>query len=140
MVCTGRICRSPKAEGYLAARLPDLAIDSAVIMDRNVGRPPHQGTRAVTLARGVRRRAQRVRQFTAEDLRRFGVIPGVDDYNMVPLSALRPSDAMASVGWLGVYLARGRIAAIADPWGQENAMFETIFLIRFTRQRRVWPV
>lgn len=127
MVCKGNICRSPTAEGCLAAQLPDLAIDSAAIMDWNVGRPPHADTQDVALARGIRLAAQRARQISAEDFRRFDLILGMDDDNMAALSALRPADATAFVGLLGAYLDPGSIQPIADPWGQDRAMFEAVF-------------
>lgn len=127
MVCKGNICRSPTAEGCLSALLPDLTIDSAAIMDWNIGRPPHAETQAVALARGIRLQAQRARQITAGDFRRFDLILGMDDENMVALQAIRPADATAVVGRLGAYLEPGRPAAIADPWGHDRAVFEAVF-------------
>lgn len=127
MVCKGNICRSPTAEGCLAAHLPELVIDSAAIMDWNVGRPPHADTQDVALARGISLAAQRARQITVEDFRRFDLILGMDDENMAALSALRPADATAVVGRLGAYLDPGSIPAIADPWGHDRAVFEAVF-------------
>lgn len=127
MVCKGNICRSPTAEGCLSAHLPELVIDSAAIMDWNVGRPPHADTQDVALARGISLAAQRARQITAEDFRRFDLILGMDDENMAALSALRPADATAVVGRLGAYLDPGSIPAIADPWGHDRTMFEAVF-------------
>jgi L-ascorbate metabolism protein UlaG (beta-lactamase superfamily)/protein-tyrosine-phosphatase len=127
MVCKGNICRSPTAEGCLSALRPDLTIDSAAIMDWNVGRPPHDETQAVALRRGVRLEAQRARQIGPEDFRRFDLILGMDDENMAALAALRPGDATAFVGRLGAYLEPGRAPAIADPWGHDRAVFEAVF-------------
>ncbi len=127
MVCKGNICRSPTAEGCLAAHLPGLAIDSAAIMDWNVGCPPHADTQDVALARGIGLAAQRARQITVEDFRRFDLILGMDDENMAALSALRPANATAVIGRLGAYLDPGNVLAIADPWGHDRAMFEAVF-------------
>lgn len=127
MVCKGNICRSPTAEGCLAAHLPGLVIDSAAIMDWNVGRPPHAVTQDVALARGISLAAQRARQITVEDFQRFDLILSMDEENMAALSALRPADATAVVGCLGAYLDPGSIQAIADPWGHDRAMFEAVF-------------
>lgn len=127
MVCKGNICRSPTAEGCMAAHRPDVVVDSAAIMDWNVGRAPHDDTQTVARARGVRLEAQRARQITVEDFRRFDLILGMDGENMAALSALRPADATAFVGRLGAYLEPGRIADIADPWGRDRAAFEAVF-------------
>jgi L-ascorbate metabolism protein UlaG (beta-lactamase superfamily)/protein-tyrosine-phosphatase len=127
MVCKGNICRSPTAEGCLSAHLPNVTVDSAAIMDWNVGRPPHEESQAVALARGIRLEAQRARQIKIEDYHRFDLILGMDEENMAALGALRPADARAFVGRLGAYLEPGGVAEIADPWGQERAMFEAVF-------------
>lgn len=127
MVCKGNICRSPTAEGCLAARLPDLRIDSAAIMDWNVGRPPHVGTQAVAQARGLHLERQRARQIATADFYRFDLILGMDDENIAALTALRPPDATAFVGRLGAYLEPGQLCEIADPWGKERPAFEAVF-------------
>jgi L-ascorbate metabolism protein UlaG (beta-lactamase superfamily)/protein-tyrosine-phosphatase len=127
MVCKGNICRSPTAQGCLAAHLPGFRVDSAAIMDWNAGRPPHADTQAVARARGLRIEALRARQVAAEDFRRFDLILGMDDENMAALAAFRPADATAVLGQLGAYLEPGRIVPIADPWGQERAAFEAVF-------------
>lgn len=111
----------------MAAHRPDVVVDSAAIMDWNVGRAPHDDTQTVARARGVRLEAQRARQITVEDFRRFDLILGMDGENMAALSALRPADATAFVGRLGAYLEPGRIADIADPWGRDRAAFEAVF-------------
>lgn len=127
MVCKGNICRSPTAEGCLTSQLPGLCVDSAAIMDWNVGRAPHDETQAVARARGVLLGAQRARQITTEDFHRFDLILGMDDENMAALAALRPDDATAVVGRLGAYLEPGSVADIADPWGHTRAVFEAVF-------------
>ena len=127
MVCKGNICRSPTAEGCLSSHRPGVTIDSAAIMDWNVGRPPHDETQAVALTRGVRLDGQRARQIIGEDFRRFDLILGMDDENMAALATLRPSDGTAVIGRLGSYLEPGRASAIADPWGHDRAVFEAVF-------------
>jgi L-ascorbate metabolism protein UlaG (beta-lactamase superfamily)/protein-tyrosine-phosphatase len=127
MVCKGNICRSPTAEGCLAAQLPDLHVDSAAIMDWNVGRAPHEVTQAVAGARGIRLGSRRARQIETADFHRFDLVLGMDQDNMHALKALRPADARAVVGWLGAYLEPGRVQEIADPWGKDRAAFEAVF-------------
>lgn len=127
MVCRGNICRSPTAQGCLAAHLPETRVDSAAIMDWNVGRAPHDETRAVALGRGIRLDGQSARQIEAEDFRRFDLILGMDTENIDALVALRPADSTAFVGRLGAYLEPGVMQEIEDPWGKERAVFEAVF-------------
>lgn len=127
MVCKGNICRSPTAEGCLAAQVPDLPVDSAAIMDWNVGRPPHDASQAVAQARGIDLGQQRARQIEAADFLRFDLILAMDAENLQALSKLRPPDATAVVGRLGAYLAPGTVAEIDDPWGKDRAAFEAVF-------------
>jgi L-ascorbate metabolism protein UlaG (beta-lactamase superfamily)/protein-tyrosine-phosphatase len=127
MVCKGNICRSPTAQGCFARYVPDVAVDSAAIMDWNVGRPPHGETQTVAAARGIDLSEQRARQIRTEDFRRFDLILGMDDENMAGLMAIRPSDATAFVGRLSAFLAPGAVETIADPWGHDRAVFEDVF-------------
>lgn len=127
MVCKGNICRSPTAQGCLEAVAADVTVDSAAIMDWNVGHAPHGVTREVASNRGVVLDQQRARQIDAEDFRKFDLILGMDDENMAALAALRPADATAVVGRLGAYLSPGAAPAIADPWGRDRAAFEAVF-------------
>jgi L-ascorbate metabolism protein UlaG (beta-lactamase superfamily)/protein-tyrosine-phosphatase len=127
MVCKGNICRSPTAQGCLAARLPGIVADSAAIMDWNVGRPPHDMTQAVAAARGVALSAQRARQIEASDFDRFDLILGMDAENMQALTKLRPPGTRARLGALGAYLRSGFVDEIDDPWGKDRRAFETVY-------------
>lgn len=127
MVCKGNICRSPTAQGCLTARLPGLTVDSAAIMDWNLGRPPHEMTQAVAAARGVPLHGQRARQIAPSDFRAFDLILGMDDETLSALAALRPADATAVLGRLGAYAEPGRSPEIPDPWGKDRAAFEAVF-------------
>jgi len=127
MVCRGNICRSPTAEGCLARHAAGVAMDSAAIMDWNVGRPPHADSQAVALARGVALDHQRARQIGTEDFFAFDLILGMDEENMAALTALRPADSTAVLGLLGAYLTPGEVIPIEDPWGQHHSVFKTVF-------------
>lgn len=127
MVCKGNICRSPTAQACLEVRLPGAQVDSAAIMDWNIGRPPHGQSQAAARARGLDLSQQRARQVTAQDFTAFDLILGMDAENVAALRALRPEGAPARLGQLGAYLAPGEITDIADPWGQGDAAFEATF-------------
>ena len=127
IVCRGNICRSPTADGILRQALPGHRIDSAAIMDWNIGKPPHRDTVAVAAARGVSLEMLVGRQIELSDFHAFDLILGMDDANMEALEAMKPSSATALIGRLGALTGPGDIATIVDPWGEPHAIFEAVF-------------
>lgn len=127
IVCRGNICRSPTADGILRAALPRHRIDSAAIMDWNVGKPPHAETTAVAAARGVALDKLVARQIRKTDFTEFDLILCMDDENMEAMRALRPEGSHARIGRLGAYGAPGEEPTIIDPWGQSPEVFEAVF-------------
>lgn len=127
VVCRGNICRSPTAHGVLRAALPGHRIDSAAIMDWNVGKPPHAETISVAAARGVALETLVARQIRKTDFEEFDLILGMDDLNMEAIRALRPEGGHARIGRLGAYANLGEETTIIDPWGQERGAFEAVF-------------
>jgi L-ascorbate metabolism protein UlaG (beta-lactamase superfamily)/protein-tyrosine-phosphatase len=126
MVCKGNICRSPLAEALVAGQPAPPHVESAAIMDWNVGSAPHAGTRAVASDRGVDLSALRARQVTESDFTRFDVILCMDRENLSALQALRPPNSRARIGMLGAYLKPGEVPDIQDPWGRDRAAFEAV--------------
>jgi L-ascorbate metabolism protein UlaG (beta-lactamase superfamily)/protein-tyrosine-phosphatase len=127
IVCRGNICRSPTADGILRAALPDHRIDSAAIMDWNVGKPPHGETMAVAAGRGIRLDTLVARQIQETDFEEFDLILGMDDHNMAAIRALQPATGRARIGRLGAFAAPGEETSIIDPWGEPRATFEAVF-------------
>jgi len=126
-VCKGNICRSPTAEAVLRKLLPAVEVDSAAIMDWNIGQPAHETSRAVALARGVDLAGLCARQITAEDFERFDLILAMDAENEAALASMRPDHCRAGIGLLGAYLDPGCRPDIEDPWGRSTKAFETTF-------------
>lgn len=118
LVCKGNICRSPLAEGILSERLPNVKIQSAALMDWNVGRSPHPQTMAVAADRGVDLSNKRARQLTSTDFNNFDIILCMDNDNYLALKSLRPVNSRAQIGLLGAYILPGEIPDIQDPWGK----------------------
>lgn len=75
MVCLGNICRSPLAEGILAARAEqaglDWTIDSAGTNGYHTGEAPHPLSQKVARLNGVDISRQRSRKFTAVDFDQY---------------------------------------------------------------------
>lgn len=126
-VCRGNICRSPIADGILRSLLPEFRIDSAAIMDWNVGKAPHPDTVAVATDRGIDISGLVARQVAASDFDEFDLILAMDDENLAALAALQPKRARARLGRLTAYSDPGAGRAIVDPWGQDRAAFESVF-------------
>lgn len=127
IVCRGNICRSPTADGILRAALPGHRIDSAAIMDWNVGKPPHGETIAVAADRGIHLDTLIARQIRETDFEEFDLILGMDDHNMDAIHDLQPSTGQARIGRLGAFAAPGTETSIIDPWGEPRATFEAVF-------------
>ncbi|MFO1151720.1 MAG: MBL fold metallo-hydrolase [Alsobacter sp.] len=125
-VCKGNICRSPLAEGLLAAKSPRCHVESAGLMDGPVGRPPHPRTQAIASERGLDLSRLRARQVAASDFARFDLILGMDRDNLATLRAMRPPASGARLGRLGAYLEPGSVPDIEDPWGRDGAAFRAV--------------
>ncbi|MFO1067635.1 MAG: MBL fold metallo-hydrolase [Geminicoccaceae bacterium] len=126
-VCKGNICRSPTAEALLRRRLPGHRVESAGVLDWNVGRPAHALTRAVAARRGLDLAGHVARQVDGGDGSRFDLILAMDDANLAALDDLLPASRTARLGLLGGYGEPGSRDGIDDPWGREPAEFERTF-------------
>lgn len=124
-VCLGNTCRSPMAEGVLAAMARDrglsLEIDSAGLGPWHVGKPPQPLGVAVAARRGYDTSGQRSRMVTAEDFTGFDLILAMDRANVAGLEARRPAGATARVR---LFDPQGR--DIPDPWEGTEADYEHV--------------
>jgi protein-tyrosine phosphatase len=84
-VCLGNICRSPLAEGIFRHLVAEMGgqyrIDSAGTGGWHVGEPPHPGSRAVALERGVDLTGQVSRKVRADELDQWDWIIAMDSSN-----------------------------------------------------------
>ncbi|MFM1794334.1 MAG: hypothetical protein RL642_719 [Bacteroidota bacterium] len=78
MVCLGNICRSPSAEGVLAAKCKEKGlnweVDSAGTNGLHNGERPHPLSQSVSQLNGIDISGQRSRPFSAEDMEQFDLI------------------------------------------------------------------
>jgi protein-tyrosine phosphatase len=84
MVCLGNICRSPLAEGLLAAKLPKdkFFVDSAGTGAYHIGKQPDQRSVLTAQKNGLDITYQKARQFTAKDFDDFDYIFVMDNTNL----------------------------------------------------------
>jgi len=83
MVCLGNICRSPLAEGLLAAKLPrnKFLVDSAGTGGYHIGREPDHRSIATAKKNGLDISQQKARKFTTQDFEDFDYIFVMDNSN-----------------------------------------------------------
>ena len=95
-VCTGNICRSPTAEGYMKkivkkAGLSDkIFVDSAATSSYHEGDAPDMRSVECALKHGLDIRGLRSRPVRAEDFAEFDLILGMDSQNIWNLDMKRP--------------------------------------------------
>jgi protein-tyrosine phosphatase len=90
MVCLGNICRSPLAEGLLAAKLPKnkFIVDSAGTGSWHIGRSPDQRSIAVAKNHKLDISHQKGRQFKYSDFDIYDYIYVMDNSNYCDVIAL----------------------------------------------------
>jgi protein-tyrosine phosphatase len=83
MVCLGNICRSPLAEGILAAKLPKdkFTVDSAGTGSWHIGHSPDDRSIAVAKKNKISISNQKGRQFSTTDFDAFDYIYVMDNSN-----------------------------------------------------------
>lgn len=120
-VCLGNICRSPLAEGILAAKAKeanlDWYVDSAGTSGWHDGKKADKRSRAVAKERGLDIDYQRSRKFVVEDFDDFDLILVMDssNYNDVMKLARNDSDR-DKVKILLNYSFPGQNRAVPDPY------------------------
>ena len=92
-VCLGNICRSPSAEAVMRVLVADAGLAGSIVLDSagtsryHIGDQPDPRARAEAARRGVPM-DHRARQVTADELRHWDLVVGMDGQNMRDLRAL----------------------------------------------------
>jgi len=90
MVCLGNICRSPLAEGILAAKVSDreILVDSAGTAGYHIGKPPDPRSIEIAAKHGIDISHQRCRRFSSADFVKYDYIFAMDRENLMNLQDL----------------------------------------------------
>ncbi|MBB6638366.1 low molecular weight protein-tyrosine-phosphatase [Cohnella thailandensis] len=129
-VCLGNICRSPMAEAVFRdkaskAGLREVEIDSAGTGDWHVGKPPHEGTRAILDTNLISYDGMRARKLKAEDGEKFDLIVAMDTNNERDIRSIIGSNTRAEViRFLSLVPEKG-IDDVPDPYYTGN--FEEVY-------------
>jgi protein-tyrosine phosphatase len=130
MVCLGNICRSPLAEGLLAAKLPKdkFIVDSAGTGHWHVGHQPDKRSMDVATRNGLDISHQRGRLFSKEDFDNFDYIYVMDNSNYADVMAMAKTDEhRAKVRLILDEMFPGERVDVPDPYfGMENG-FDMVY-------------
>ncbi len=90
MVCLGNICRSPLAEGILAAKVSDreILVDSAGTAGYHIGKSPDPRSIEIAAKHGIDISHQRCRRFSPADFDKYDYIFAMDRENLMNLQDL----------------------------------------------------
>lgn len=130
MVCLGNICRSPLAEGILAAKLPNdkFRIDSAGTAAYHIGSKPDRRSIAVARQHNIDITHLRGRQFTSKDFKEFDVIYAMDtsNYNHI-LNMAKTEEDSSKVKLILNEIAPNENLSVPDPYYGGNQGFENVY-------------
>jgi protein-tyrosine phosphatase len=130
MVCLGNICRSPLAEGLLAAKLPKdkFIVDSAGTGNYHIGKQPDQRSVLTAKKNGLDITYQKARQFTPNDFEEFDYIYVMDNSNYDDVIELaKKEDHKKKVQLILDDLFPGANVDVPDPYyGLQNG-FEMVY-------------
>lgn len=130
MVCLGNICRSPLAQGILAAKLPSdqFIVDSAGTGSWHIGHSPDKRSIAVAQQHNINIEHQKGRQFTSKDFDTFDYIYAMDISNYDDILAMAKNDAQKNkVHMILNELFPGENVDVPDPYyGLPNG-FENVY-------------
>lgn len=131
-ICTGNICRSPMAEGVLLAKLHErglehrFQVDSAAIVDHNVGDAPDRRAAEIALKHNIDIRHLVARQVTLKDFEEFDFILAMDRNHLNQLKAMAPEPYQAKIKLFLEYTEE-EMKDIPDPYYDSINAFESVF-------------
>ncbi|WP_445454052.1 low molecular weight protein-tyrosine-phosphatase [Flavobacterium sp. 25HG05S-40] len=130
MVCLGNICRSPLAEGLLAAKLPKdrFFVDSAGTGAYHIGKQPDKRSVMTAQKHGLDISTQKARQFSSRDFEDFDYIFVMDNTNYDDVIGLaKNEDQKKKVQLILNELFPGDNVDVPDPYyGLQNG-FDMVY-------------
>jgi protein-tyrosine phosphatase len=130
MVCLGNICRSPLAEGILAAKCEHLpvVVDSAGTSAHHIGEGPDHRSVHIATINGIDIGDQRARKLMKSDLEDFDLIFAMDsaNYNHI-LKLASTEEEREKVKLILNESNPGQNKAVPDPYYGGDQGFENVF-------------
>ena len=131
-VCTGNICRSPTAEGVFRKLVIDAGVSDKISVDSagtgawHVDQAPDRRSQEAARKRGVDLSAQRARQVTSDDFKKFDYVLAMDAANLRILSELCPSDLASRISLFLDYAPSLKRREVPDPYHGGGKGFELV--------------
>lgn len=134
IVCMGNICRSPTAEAVFRhaleqAGIGGVRVDSAGTEAYHVGQAPDRRAIATARRHGIDMSGLRARQVGSNDLDDFDLLLCADEVNLAALHRRFGDAGRAQRGlllpWLGIAAPR----EVPDPYYEDDAAFESVFVL-----------
>lgn len=131
-VCTGNICRSPVAEGYMRHALNELGVldqfslDSAGVDSHHIGQAPDPRAQEISLKYGVDVSDLRARNIRGRDYDTFDLILAMDKTHLAKLKKHKPEGCKARVELYLPYSETMRVEEVPDPYYGDLSDFEHV--------------
>ena len=134
MVCLGNICRSPLAEGILAAKAAEKGlewvVDSAGTGNWHEDSLPDYRSIAVAKKYGIDLTNQRARQLQSADLQDFDLIFAMDSSNFTNIKKMAKSETQIRK----IHLIRNLVKpnenlSVPDPYFDDNGFEEVYWML-----------
>lgn len=130
MVCLGNICRSPLAEGILAAKLPknDFLVDSAGTGHWHVGNPPDKRSILTAEKNGINITNQRGKLFKPSFFQEYDHIYVMDTSNYADVVQMAKNEEdKKKVQLILDELFPGENVDVPDPYNGIQSNFDQVF-------------
>ncbi|PAD58037.1 protein tyrosine phosphatase [Bacillus sonorensis] len=130
-VCLGNICRSLMAEAVFNDMLKKSGLDDRIAADSagtgnwHIGKPPHEGTRALLAEKNISCEGLFARQVTKNDLEEFDYIVAMDAENAGNVRSLAGFSQKPVIRRLLDYVDDCQTEDVPDPYYTGN--FEEVY-------------
>ncbi|MBN8543604.1 MAG: low molecular weight phosphotyrosine protein phosphatase [Alphaproteobacteria bacterium] len=139
-VCTGNICRSPVAEGYMRHILKELGmleqftLDSAGVDSHHIDQAPDPRAQSTSLKYGVDISDLRARNIRGRDFDNFDLILAMDKTHFARLKKHAPEGCKARIELYLPYSESTPVMEVPDPYYGDLSDFEYVhaLLLRAT--------
>ncbi len=137
MLCTGNICRSPIAEGWLRTHVDQadlsgqIRVDSAGTTDYHVGEPPDRRAQQLMRARGIEIGGLRARKLCIADLEQFDYLLAMDNGHLSLLQhCAQQVHSPGKIHRIMVFSPGWKLQEVPDPYyGGQRGVIQVVDML-----------
>ena len=144
MVCTGNICRSPTAHGFLEQALilndlnNDISVDSAGLSSGHIGQEPDSRTVEIAQKYGVDLSHLQARGITHQDYNDFDLILAMDQGHLEQMKKQAPSETHHKIQLYLGFTDLPEGSEVPDPYyGGEQSFDLVVELVKKTTPKLI---